>query len=329
MIITNIVVFKYFMKEVRNMEKKHKMLIFTVSILLILGITTYNIVISSEAKSKNQRVASESLKDMGENQNNNEDLNLNNMKNNNIKEREFKGDLKYNDKSIPVLMYHSIDYEKGNELRVPKEAFREQMSYLKQKGYTTLTLEELYDFFINNKPVPEKSIVITFDDGYKDNFENAYPILKEFGLNATIFVITSTVDTDKNYLTSKQVKELEANGIDIESHTINHEQLDKLTYSQQITTFKNSKEYVEKVLGKTKKYVAYPFGKWNNDTIKAVKDAGYSMAFTTVSGWADKSQDIYELHRIYISANYSMKEFERRVTNANYNTSDNKTNSNN
>lgn len=304
------------------MQNEHRKLAVIVSILFILGLITFDLVNSFKAESKNQRLVSESLNDTKKDKSVKE-VDLNNVKYNNIiKEREFKGqNLKYNDKSVPVLMYHSIDYEKGNELRVPKEAFREQMSYLKESGYTTLTLDELYDFFINNKPVPNKSIVITFDDGYKDNFENAYPVLKEFGFNATIFVITSTVDANKNYLTSPQIKELEENGIDIESHTVNHEQLDKLTYAEQLTTLKNSREYIEKLLGKQKKYTAYPFGKWNDDTIKAVKEAGYSMVFTTESGWGNKSQGIYELHRVYVSANCNLKEFERRITDASYNKS--------
>lgn len=304
------------------MQNKHRKLAVIVSILFILGLITFDLVNSFKAESKNQRLVSESLNDTKKDQSVKE-VDLNNMKYNNIiKAREFKGEnLKYNDKSVPVLMYHSIDYEKGNELRVPKEAFREQMSYLKQNGYTTLTLDELYDFFINNKPVPNKSIVITFDDGYKDNFENAYPVLKEFGFNATIFVIASTVDANKNYLTSPQIKELEENGIDIESHTVNHEQLDKLTYAEQLTTLKSSREYIEKLSGKQKKYTAYPFGKWNDDTIKAVKEAGYSMVFTTESGWGNKSQGIYELHRVYVSANCNLKEFERRITDASYNKS--------
>ncbi|MBE6055951.1 MAG: polysaccharide deacetylase family protein, partial [Clostridium sp.] len=77
-----------------------------------------------------------------------------------------KEPLIYNNKSIPVLMYHSIDYEKGNELRLPKEQFKEQMKYLKDNGYTTLTLKELHNFLDKNNPIPEKSIVITLDDGY-------------------------------------------------------------------------------------------------------------------------------------------------------------------
>ena len=81
-------------------------------------------------------------------------------------------------------MYHSISYEKGNILRVSKENFRKQMKYLKDNNYTTLTLDELYNYMKTGKIVPKKPIVITFDDGYKDNYTNAYPILKEFRIKS-------------------------------------------------------------------------------------------------------------------------------------------------
>lgn len=236
--------------------------------------------------------------------------------------REFEGsDLLYNNRSIAVLMYHSIAYEKGNELRVPKESFRQQMKYLKDNQYTTLTLDEFYDFLINNKPVPNKSVIITFDDGYRDNYENAYPILKEFGFNATIFVITAAINNEEDYLNLSQLKELEQNGIAIESHTVAHEQLDQISYEKQLDTLTKSRSYLEKNLGKEVKYIAYPFGKRNNDTIKAVKDAGYNMAFTTDSGWSNKNQGMYTLNRVYVSSDHELAEFKRRITNANYNVS--------
>ena len=124
-----------------------------------------------------------------------------------------------NNNKIPILMYHSISYEKGNTVRVPKENFKEQMKYLKDNNYTTLNLDELYIYMKTGKIIPKKPIVITFDDGYKDNYTNAYPILKEFKLKATVFVITDTIDTAKNYLTSNEIKSMDANNIRIESHT--------------------------------------------------------------------------------------------------------------
>ncbi|AZV55240.1 polysaccharide deacetylase family protein [Clostridium sp. AWRP] len=236
-----------------------------------------------------------------------------------VKDREFTGNnLKYNSESIPILYYHSIDYEKGNELRVPKEKFREQMKYLKDNGYTTLTLNELYNFLAYNKPVPNKSVVITLDDGYKDNYENAFPILKEFGFKATVFMITSSVNNEKDFLTSSELKQMDSYGMDIESHTVNHDKLDRLTYDKQIQTLKDSKEFLEKLLNKKIKYIAYPYGKWNESAIKALKTEGYSMAFTTAGGWTNKDQGIYTLHRVYVSEKYGMNEFKRRLTNGNY-----------
>lgn len=236
-----------------------------------------------------------------------------------LNSRTFTGsDLKYNTKGIPVLMYHSIDYEKGNELRVPKEKFRQQMSLLKEKGYTTLTLNELHEFFANDKPIPEKSVVITFDDGYVDNYYNAYPILKEFHFNAVVFVITNNIDKVKNYLNSDQIIELNNNGIEIESHTVNHEKLSTLDYDKQFETLKNSKEFLENLLNKNIDYIAYPYGDWNENTLMAVRNANYKMAFSTSGTWSDKSDGIYTLDRVYISANFDINEFERRLTNRNY-----------
>ncbi|WP_065078906.1 polysaccharide deacetylase family protein [Clostridium ragsdalei] len=236
-----------------------------------------------------------------------------------VKDREFTGNnLKYNSESIPILYYHSIDYEKGNELRVPKGKFREQMKYLKDNGYTTLTLNELYNFLAYNKPVPNKSVVITLDDGYKDNYENAFPVLKEFGFKATVFMITSSINNEKDFLTSSELKQMDSYGMDIESHTVNHDKLDRLTYDKQIQTLKDSKEFLEKLLNKKIKYIAYPYGKWNESAIKALKTEGYSMAFTTAGGWANKDQGIYTLHRVYVSEKYGMNEFKRRLTNSNY-----------
>ncbi|GAA0728744.1 polysaccharide deacetylase family protein [Clostridium malenominatum] len=224
----------------------------------------------------------------------------------------------YNDKGIPVLMYHSINYEKGNELMVPKENFREQMNYLKDNGYTTLTLNELYNFFLNNKPVPEKSVVITFDDGYKDNYTNAYPILKEFNFKAVVFVITNNMNNHKNFITSEQALELDNNGIEIQSHTVNHERLSTLDYNSQLKTLKESKRFLENLLHREVSYIAYPYGAFNNSTIKAAEEAGYKMAFTTAGTWSDKSDGLYTLDRVYISSKFDMNEFHRRLTNRNY-----------
>lgn len=215
-----------------------------------------------------------------------------------------------NIKRVPVLMYHSIDYEKGNELRIPKEKFREQMKYLKDNNFNTLSLDEFYSYIISGDGFPEKPIVITLDDGYRDNYTNAYPVLKEFGQNAVVFMITSTIDTSDSYLSSEQIRDMDSNGINIESHTVNHPMLNQLTYNKQVTELKESKRVLENLLGRETKYIAFPYGRFNNDTLKAAQEAGYKMAFSTQYGLAEKNNGIYKLHRIYISNNYDIEQFK-------------------
>lgn len=221
-------------------------------------------------------------------------------------------------RSIPVLMYHSVEYEKDNPVRISPKNFKEQMKYLYDNHYTTLTLDELYRYFQNGIEIPEKSVVITFDDGYEDNYTNAYPILKEYGFKAVIFEITNTIDKDLAYLTSSQLIEMEQNGIDIESHTVSHIKLGELSYDKQLNELKSSKEILEKILNKKVNYIAYPFGSYNENTLKAVKEAGYTMAFTTNGRWSGKDDGIYTLDRVYISGFFNIEIFIERINNPKY-----------
>lgn len=235
------------------------------------------------------------------------------------KKNKFDGlNLKSNDIGVSVLYYHSVDDVKDNELIISKQKFREQMKFLKDNGYTTLTMEELYKYVKNNEKVPEKSVVITFDDGYADNYKNAYPILKEFGFNATIYMVTDWIDKDPYYLNSSQLKELEANGIEIQSHTGAHDHLASLTKEKQLDTLKRSKEKLEKLLNKEIRYIAYPFGEYNETTKKLTEELGYKMAFATSKGWADKTDNLFAVNRVYVSAFTTMDSFKQRVTTSKY-----------
>ncbi|MCM0649532.1 polysaccharide deacetylase family protein [Clostridium swellfunianum] len=216
-------------------------------------------------------------------------------------------------KKIPILMYHSIKYEKDNELRIPKEKFKEQMEYLKKEGFNPLSLNELYSHMLLGSEIPQKPIVITFDDGYADNYTNAYPILKELGFKATVFVISGVVDKHEDYMTTDHLKEMDKNGISIEAHTVTHPKLDTLSYNDQLKELRGSKQALEKILGRNIDYIAYPYGKYNNDTLKLVEQLGYKMAFSTEKGLAHKSNGIYKLHRIYISEKYSINQFKQLV----------------
>ncbi|MDF2882173.1 MAG: polysaccharide deacetylase [Clostridiaceae bacterium] len=236
----------------------------------------------------------------------------------NFSSRRDSKSIKYNNNGIPVLMYHSIKNDKTNPLVVQPEVFKDQMKYLKDNGYTTLSMSELFNFMKYNKEVPQKSVVITFDDGYEDNFINAYPILRHYNLKATIFIITDLCNQGGLYIKFPQLKEMINNGIEIGSHTLDHSKLNKLTYDEQLYNLKQSKKIIDEKLGINCKYLSYPYGEYNKVTINALKEAGYKMAFTTKGKWAYKSNGIFTLNRIYIGGLLTMNEFKQRVTNPTY-----------
>ena len=106
---------------------------------------------------------------------------------------------------VPVLNYHQVEDKDGNPLTLWTDQFEAQMAYLAAEGYTTITIDEMMDAYEHGTPLPEKPVIITFDDGYADNYENAYPILKKYGFKATIFLIYDFTNTYPNYLTWDQI----------------------------------------------------------------------------------------------------------------------------
>ncbi|AGK95776.1 polysaccharide deacetylase family protein [Clostridium pasteurianum] len=235
-----------------------------------------------------------------------------------LPEESFKAPFKAANQGVPVLMYHSISFEKNNPLKVPPEQLEEEFKYLKDNGYTTISLDDLYNYFEDNAQIPEKSIVLTFDDGYEDNYTALFPLLKKYGLRATVFVITGYVDKMPAYLTSSQLKEMNSYGVDIESHTVNHDHLKTLTKDKQLATLTESKAFLEKLLNKKINYIAYPYGEYDNNTLECAKQAGYKMALSTDGRWSMKKNGIFSLDRVYISSQFNMDIFKDRISNPNY-----------
>ncbi len=220
--------------------------------------------------------------------------------------------------TIPVLYYHSVMVEPGNELRIPPVQFEEQMRYLAEKGYNVVSLDQLNKYFYEKGTLPEKPVVITFDDGYEDNYTNAYPILTKYGLTAAVFVVTNYIQ-GKGFMSWEQLEELGNKGWQIEGHTMNHPYLvkDKLNAASLKSELIEAKDILEKRFGRPVKFFAYPFGDNNADIVRTVKEAGYLMAFTTERGWADRKNPM-QVHRVYCFANMGIEEFARRLQNPQY-----------
>lgn len=228
---------------------------------------------------------------------------------------EPKTTLINDNRGIPVLYYHSVRESVDNEVIIAPEMLRTQLKYIRDQGYVTLTLNQLKDYILNNSPIPDKSILITFDDGYMDNYDNAFPILKDLNMVATIFCITSNLD-GSYYLSKEAINEMSNYGIDIESHTVNHPKLNEMTYDEQLAELIDSKKTLESITGKKIDSIAYPFGDFNDISIKAAQDAGYTLGFTTKKGLSDRDDNPLKLDRIYISSKYDMDTFKEILNKA-------------
>lgn len=216
---------------------------------------------------------------------------------------------------IPVLLYHNIaDNIPGEEynplLNIPADLFEVHMQTLLDAGYTPITYGEYYDYVVNDVPLPDKPILITFDDGYWSNYKYAFPILKKLDMKATIFVITDRrgMALSKNpHFSWNQAKEMQDSGvIDIQSHTHSHQVLTGLMDFDLYFELKTSKNLIENKLGKKCSVLSFPQGIADEREVQAAKDAGYLIANKVGDvGVNRKSEGLYELKRITARADYT------------------------
>ena len=212
--------------------------------------------------------------------------------------------------SIPVFCYHSVNPNAyNNPAIITPDCLKSQLTFIKKQGFNTLSINDLYSYLSNNSEIPQKSILITFDDGYMDNYYYAFPILKELNMKATIFCITRDLD-GKYYLSNEAIKIMSANNIDIESHTFSHKKLSSLTYENQLKELEKSKKDLESITGNKVTAIAYPYGDYNQDTLKAASKAGYQLGFSTQNGFVKQKDCIFKLNRIYIGPNYDINKIE-------------------
>ena len=217
--------------------------------------------------------------------------------------------------TVPILMYHSIGYGEGSLIVTP-ENFNRQMKYLKSKGYEVISLDELLKIIESKKRVKRNKVVITFDDGRRDNFTYAYPILKHYGFSATIFLITGLIrknskDNERGFFLSwDEIKEMSNYGVVFGSHTKTHLDLGLNTNEKIVLEeLAGSKKVIEKEINKPADFFCYPSGLFNQVTKELVKKVGYNGACTTNRGYIKYNRDVYELKRIKVTNSDTNKPF--------------------
>lgn len=223
--------------------------------------------------------------------------------------------------TLPIIAYHHINPTMDSDMNVTPEAFRSHMQFLKNNGYTPITLSQWYEAAAKKTALPKKPVIITFDDGWRDQLTYAIPILNEFNFPATFFIYTSVVGSP-NQMTWKDIKQLHAQGHEIGCHSATHSNLIKPFKSENAQLFakrlvretKESKKIIEENTGCTIRHFCYPYGFYNSDVINHLKRAGYHTAVTVNPCPNDVTTSPYLLGRYIIAPWTTLADFSEKLT---------------
>ena len=212
-------------------------------------------------------------------------------------------------KEVPILCYHNIrefsstasDVMKTNTVK--PAAFAAQMKTLADAGYHTILPEQLYNYLVFDGPLPEKPIMITFDDTRVDQFNIGAVEMKKYGFKGVFFIMTVAINRP-GYMTKEEIKTLSDDGHVVAAHTWDHHMVTKYSGEDWNTQFVKPKAKLEDIIGKPVKDFAYPFGLWNTAAIPELKKSGYKMAYI-LSTKRDSVDPLYTIRRIIISGTSS------------------------
>lgn len=205
---------------------------------------------------------------------------------------------------VPVIVYHSVD-ESNSCISIRPSEFKRQMEFIKENGYNTLTVSELVDNMRKGNGIPDKVIALTFDDGFENNYHVAFPILKDLGLTATIFLTTDYIGgkctwdkkddiPDLPLLTWDMIKEMNEFGIDFQSHTATHPHLPLLSEDRIRDEIRRSRLTIEDMMGKRCDILCYPYAEFDERVVRILPEEGYVAAFAG----HPEHEDIYSIRRV-------------------------------
>jgi len=206
---------------------------------------------------------------------------------------------------LPILMYHHLsDPPPGadryrRDLSVSPAQFEQQLAYLHAQGYQAITLYDLLYHLTQGAPLPDKPVILTFDDGYRDNYDHAFPLLRQVGFTATFFVITEVASQgDAEYMTWDQLREMDAAGMDIECHARVHEYLPENDDERLVWQVLGCREAIEHEIGQRPRFVAYPSGHFDDRVMAFFASDNYWGGITTQQGALHSSDALFQIKRL-------------------------------
>lgn len=230
-------------------------------------------------------------------------------------------------RTLRVLMYHKVDGRPGNSLAVPPRLFAEQMEHLRARGYAVVSLDAVLSFYREGTALPPRAVLLTFDDGYRDNLEHALPTLRAYGFPAVLFVPAGFVGSSRPLphdeplaarglanptLDWDELGELERGGVRVESHGVSHRPLAQLDDAEAAREVEESKALLEERLGRPVRAFAYVKGgasHFGPRDVELVRRAGYELAFATRTGANGPGADPLRLRRYNVEP-FPMRTFE-------------------
>jgi peptidoglycan/xylan/chitin deacetylase (PgdA/CDA1 family)/glycosyltransferase involved in cell wall biosynthesis len=215
-------------------------------------------------------------------------------------------------KYLPILMYHKVvgeDFRSNHKTYITERAFSAQLEFLQQKGFQSIGFFDLYHLVLANKPLPQKPIILTFDDGYRSMKTRALPLLKKFGMKGVFFVLADfqlrtnfwdPQELEPELLTRQEIQELVQDGMELGAHSISHRHFPKLSYADCLEEIRKSKEILETAFSTQVVSFAYPFGAIDEKAKQALTDSDFAFGIATDSGGKNLFDDPREIFRVNI-----------------------------
>lgn len=213
--------------------------------------------------------------------------------------------------TIPVLAYHVVSDAPSGRYQLSTTKFREQMAYLAQNGYTTLTADEYHAVMTLQAPAPPKPVLLTFDDGTTDFVTNVVPVLQQHGFEAVQFAVSDWIGTP-GHLSAAQLAALPAT-VDVENHTKDHAALSSIGYDASLASVQTADAVISGITGEPTQYLAYPYGRYDANGQAAVRAAGIRMAFTVSAGLTSPGDDLLALNRNMIVSSETLSSFIKKL----------------
>jgi peptidoglycan/xylan/chitin deacetylase (PgdA/CDA1 family) len=218
---------------------------------------------------------------------------------------------------IPIFMYHhilstSLKYRRTifkSPYYISKDMFNRQLQLLSTNGYGVVTLEDALAMKFSLEMSLKDNVVISFDDGYLNNYDCAYPLLYNLQHRATFFVVSDWINSHKDCMTWNQLKEMANNGMEIGSHTKSHMALGECTEKETIEELESSKKTIEDRIGHEVKFLSFPHGSYNGKTLSIASKLGYRACCSSNWGYFTNFSNILSLERFAIKRNLSTNHF--------------------